>query len=151
MEKLPLTEISPSCSYTSCASSRANTGHGYLYDDNAQKLPEANAIAARYSIMNPKNQPTRLSKIYSPLYIVVLLALAVFIIQLGASLSDVPSTRLLEGLICNKYYGRSDGGILPEDQCTVSSVQAELNVITMGALIVGYLPGKSEVKARATR
>lgn len=141
MEKLPLTKVSPSYTHSSCANTSVNSDHGYLYDDYAREIPMANAMAARFSAMRPKKQQTRRSKLQSPLYIVVMLALAVFFIQLGASLSDVPSTRLLEGLICNKYYHRSSGSLLPEDECSVGAVQSELNIVLMGALILGYLPG----------
>lgn len=141
MDELPLTKVSPSYTHSSCANTSICTDHGYLYDDYARELPDANAVAARFSVMNSKKQQTVLRKLESPLYVVVMLGWVVFLIQLGASLSDVPSTRLLEGLICNKYYHRTSGSLLPEDECSVGAVQTELNIVMMGALILGYLPG----------
>lgn len=142
MEKLPLTKVPPSYTHSSCTNSSVNADHGYLYDDYAREIPNANAMAARFSAMKPKKQQTRFSKFQSPLYVVVMLALVIFFIQLGASLSDVPSTRLLEGFICNKYHHRSLGSLLPEDECRMGAVQSELNIVMMGALVLGYLPGK---------
>ncbi|CAN8106000.1 unnamed protein product [Discula destructiva] len=141
MGHLDLTQLPPSYSQLSSASSRVVGGHGYIYDDYAREMPKANAIAARHSAMRLKAQQTRYSKIQSPLYVVVLLALVVFLVQLGTSLTDVPSIRLLEGLICNKYHGISRGKLLPEAQCKVDAVQGELTIITTGALILRYLPG----------
>lgn len=144
MEKLPLTQVTPSYSHSSRSSSRAHD-QAFLYDDYAREVPHANAIAARYSIINHEKAKLRLSKRHSPLYIVTLLALVAFVVQLGGSISDVPSTRLLEGLICNEYYRISSGNLLPETHCGVNAVQGELNVITTGTLILDYLPGELQV------
>lgn len=143
--EIPLTKVSPSYSHASCASNQAHADHGFIYDDYAREIPKANTVAARYSAMRPDKQQSRFGKIRSPLYIVVLLALVVFLVQLGASLSDVPSTRLLELLICNKYYGNSAGSLRPELKCDVSTVQGRLNILTTGSLVLGFLPGESHV------
>lgn len=78
----------------------------------------------------------------SPLYIVAWLAVIVFLVQLGASLSDVPSTRLLEDIICHKYHHNTSSALMSETQCAMDAVQGELNVVLTGALILGYLPGE---------
>lgn len=85
------------------------------------------------------------------MYIVTLLALVVFVVQFGGNIADVPSTRLLEGLICNEYHRISSGNLLPETHCGVDAVQGELNVITTVALILGYLPGELQVTSSFRR
>lgn len=150
MEKLPLTQVTPSYSHSSSGSSRFHE-QAFLYDDYAREVPHVNAIAARYSIINHEKAKIRLSKRHSPLYIVTLLALVAFVVQLGGSIADVPSTRLLEGLICNEHYRTSSGYLLPETHCGVDAVQGELNVITTGLLILGYLPGELQVRRPVRR
>lgn len=147
MEKLPLTQVTPSYSHSSCGSNRAHD-QGYLYDDYAREIPQVNAIAARHCAIQHKKQKTHPSRRHSPLFIVPLLALIVFLVQLGASIADVPSTRLLEGLICNDYYKNASGSLLPEAHCSVSEVQDKLNVIITGLLTLGYLPGELQVTQR---
>lgn len=72
-----------------------------------------------------------------------MLAVLVFVTQFGASLSDVPSVRLLQEIICRKKYGLAPDSSVEEDKCHTDGIQGQLNVITTGALIFGYLPGKS--------
>lgn len=138
MEKLPLTQVSPSHSHSSCASSRSRS-HGYLYDDYAREITPLPEILPR------QTQPiaSKKSKTRSPFYIVAWLAVVVFLVQLGSGLSDVPSTRLLEDILCHKYHHTTSSAPIPEDQCSAAAVQGELNVLSMGALILGYLPGES--------
>lgn len=144
MKKHALAQVTPSYSHSSRASSIVHD-HAFLYDDYAREIPHVNTIASRYSIIEHEKEKPRLSKRHSPLYIVTLLALVVFVVQLGGSLADVPSTRLLEGLICNEYYRTSSGILLSESHCGMSAVQGESNVITTGSLILGYLPGELQV------
>lgn len=137
MEKLPLSQVSPSQSHSSCASSR-NRGHAYLYDDYAREiLPFPKVV--RHDVQTSVGKKCKKK---SPLHIVAWLAVVVFLVQLGASLSDVPSTRLLEDILCHKYHHNASSALIPEGQCTMDAVQGELNVISTGALIMGYLPGK---------
>lgn len=150
MEKFPLTQVTPSYSHSPHVSSKVHD-QAFLYDDYAREIPQVNAIAARYSINNHAKARLRLSKRHSPLYIVTLLALVAFVVQLGGSIAEVPSTRLLEGLICNEYYKISSGNLLPESHCGVDDVQGELNVITTGAVILGYLPGELQVTCSSRR
>ncbi|KUI61057.1 hypothetical protein VP1G_08216 [Cytospora mali] len=77
----------------------------------------------------------------SPLYIVICLAILVFIVQLGASLSDVPSVQILEDIICYKFYEGIPTAKYIKENCLVGPVQSELNIISMGSLLFGYLPG----------
>ncbi|KAI3395476.1 hypothetical protein diail_1262 [Diaporthe ilicicola] len=77
----------------------------------------------------------------SPRFVVAVLAILVFITQLGASLSDVPSVRLLQEVLCRKHYGLSPDALVVEEKCRLASVQGRLNVISTGGLIFGYLPG----------
>lgn len=122
MDKMPLTQVSPSHSHSSCTSSSRSRGHCYLYDDYAREIAPIPQHTTQTGVgQKCKDKP--------PFYIVAWLAVVVFLVQLGASLSDVPSIRLLEDILCQKYH-------------TMEAVQGELNVISMGSLIMGYLPGK---------
>lgn len=85
-------------------------------------------------------QPAR--KRRSPRFVVAVLAVLVFIVQFGASLSDVPSVRLLQEIICRNYYGLAPDSPVEEGKCRTDGIQGQLNVIYTGALIFGYLPGK---------
>ncbi|KAG6358864.1 hypothetical protein INS49_012383 [Diaporthe citri] len=77
----------------------------------------------------------------SPRFIVAALAVLVFITQFGASLSDVPSVRLLQEIICRRHYGLAPDSSVEEGNCRTDGIQSQLNVITTGALVFGYLPG----------
>lgn len=78
----------------------------------------------------------------SPRFIVAVLAVLVFITQFGASLSDVPSVRLLQEIICRKHYGLAPDSSVDEEKCRTDWIQGQLNVLSTGALVSGYLPGK---------
>lgn len=140
MDKLSLTQVSPSHSHSSCAkgSSRSRS-HCYIYDDYAREIaPLPDAV---HHDAGMQRAISRKCKRRPPLYTVVLLALIVFLVHIGASLPDVPSTRLLEDILCHKYHHDTSSALVPEDQCTMDAVQGELNVISTGSLIMGYLPG----------
>lgn len=79
----------------------------------------------------------------SPRFIVAALAVIVFITQFGASLSDVPSVRLLQEIICRRHYGLAPDSSVEEEKCRTDWIQGQLNVLSTGALAFGYLPGKS--------
>lgn len=105
-------------------------------DDNS-----ATSVAS--CIMHHRQERQQLAKkIRSPRCIVAVLAVLVFVTQFGASLSDVPSVRLLQEVVCRKHYGLAPDESVEEDKCRTDWVQGELNVISTGALIFGYLPGK---------
>lgn len=134
-----LAELSPSYSHSTCVSTKTR-GHGFLYDDYARAIPVvpiANDWRAR-SLTTVRFK--------SPLYIATCLALVIFVVQLGISLTDVPSTQLLENLICHEASQNTASKLLPEKQCQGIAVQAELNVISMGTLILGYLPGETRLR-----
>jgi len=77
-----------------------------------------------------------------PLAVVVFLAAIVFVVQLGNSLSDVPSTRLLEDIICRDFYGDyARSGLIDEAKCQMQEVQGELNIVSTGLNISGFIPG----------
>lgn len=79
MEKPPPTQLSPSHSHSSCASSRSRA-HGYLYDDYAREIPALPRIEYLESRGFSKQ-----TKKKSPLCIVVWLAVIVFFVQLGGA------------------------------------------------------------------
>lgn len=134
MERPAPTAAVPSNS-TCSVSGRARGG--YIYDDNAQEIPHVreNSEFVDATINNAS------SKRKKPVYITVFLAIVVFLVQLGSSIADVPSTRLLEEIICQLFYGDRNDDMIAEGKCAINAVQGELNIITTVALILGYLPG----------
>lgn len=65
----------------------------------------------------------------------VVLCLALFIIQLGLSLSDLPSLKLMQDIICKRHFHVTADELLLEERCRSEPVQEELNVIQMGISI----------------
>ncbi|KAI7777194.1 hypothetical protein LA080_003926 [Diaporthe eres] len=123
-----------------------------------QKLPSARSqsSAGRSTLSSDDNSTTSLAshkthhrqerqqtarKRRSPRFIVAALAILVFITQFGASLSDVPSVRLLQEIICRRNYGLAPDSSVEEEKCRTDGIQSQLNVISTGALVFGYLPG----------
>ncbi|KAI8672487.1 hypothetical protein NCS56_00711600 [Fusarium sp. Ph1] len=68
------------------------------------------------------------------------LGVFLFIIQLGLSLGDLPSIRLMQDIVCRRHYEFTNGGLLPEEECRGEEVQQELNTIVMGILISVTVP-----------
>lgn len=106
-------------------------GAGFLYDDYARELP----VVVRPGDWQARSLG-RPETFKSPRHIALCLAVVLFVLQLGASLADVPATQLLEDMLCQSQSNESQ-------QCRGVDVQAELNVLSVGALVFGYLPGES--------
>lgn len=140
-----ITELSPSYSHSSCVSSKLRSDGGFLFDDYARDMPQV-PIAQDWQVRSRNDL-----KFKSPLFIAICLSIILFLVQLGASLTDVPTTRLLEDVICKKLFHDGLAAMLPEEKCQGLNVQAELNVLSMGALILGYLPGECKLRHLDTR
>ncbi|CAM1500645.1 Fc.00g098070.m01.CDS01 [Cosmosporella sp. VM-42] len=69
------------------------------------------------------------------LFLLPFLAVTLFVIQLGLVLSDLPSAKLMQDIICKHYYNVTLDDLLPEEDCRIEPVQQELNTISMGILI----------------
>ncbi|KAH8130028.1 major facilitator superfamily domain-containing protein [Trichoderma asperelloides] len=74
-------------------------------------------------------------------WLLPILVVNLFIISLGLSISDYPSTKLLQDAICKRHLGLTFDELLPESQCHSRAVQRELNVIEIGGAISGTLAG----------
>ncbi|PTB47022.1 hypothetical protein M441DRAFT_85955 [Trichoderma asperellum CBS 433.97] len=74
-------------------------------------------------------------------WLLPLLVVNLFIISLGLSISDYPSTKLLQDAICKRHLGLTFDELLPESQCHGRAVQRELNIIEIGGAISGTLAG----------
>lgn len=128
MSKMPqIQQLSP-------VRSQSSAGRSTLGSDGDS------ATSSQTMYRQERQQPAR--KMRSPRFVVAVLAVLVFITQFGASLSDVPSVRLLQEIICRKEHGLAPDSSVEENQCRTNEIQGQLNVITTGALIFGYLPGK---------
>lgn len=57
-------------------------------------------------------------------------------------MSDLPSIRLMQDIICKKYYNVSSDELLPEEECRGKPVQRELNIIDVGMSISTTIGGK---------
>lgn len=124
----PIQQLSPS-------HSQSSAGRSTLADDYSA------TSMTNYEIHRQKRQrPARKKR--SPQLIVAVLGLLVFITQFGASLSDIPSVRLLQEIICRRDLGLAHESPVEEEKCHTDRVQGQLNVISTGALVFGYLPGE---------
>lgn len=68
---------------------------------------------------------------HNPTVFVALCVLMVFAFDFGAYLNIAPQTRIFENIVCRNYYdkhepGQFPPGDIPEDQCKIKSVQAEV-------------------------
>lgn len=128
LSKMPhIQQLSP-------ARSQSSAGRSTLCSDD-------DSATSSYTMHRQVRQrPAR--KMRSPQFVVAVLAVLVFITQFGVSLSDVPSVRLLQEIICRKHYGLAPDSPVEEGKCHIDEVQGQLNVIYTGGLIFGYLPGE---------
>jgi MFS transporter, PCFT/HCP family, solute carrier family 46 (folate transporter), member 1 len=72
------------------------------------------------------------------------LAVALFFVQLGLALSDLPSIKLMQDIICRHHYGVTSDEELIEEMRHVEAVQQELNTISIGILISVIVASKLE-------
>ncbi|KAK7419914.1 hypothetical protein QQX98_003102 [Neonectria punicea] len=68
-------------------------------------------------------------------YLLPFLAAALFVIQLGLSLSDLPSVMLMQDIVCKQHFNVTIDELLPEEKCRIEPVQQELNIVSMGILV----------------
>ncbi|KAK7423618.1 hypothetical protein QQZ08_008972 [Neonectria magnoliae] len=73
-------------------------------------------------------------------YLLPFLAAALFVIQLGLSLSELPSVRLMQDIVCKHHFNVTTDELLPEEKCRIEPVQQELNIVSMGILVIGRVP-----------
>lgn len=135
-------ELSPTYSSSICVSTKIRGDGRILYDDYAREAPMV-PVAKNWQARSMS--PTQFK---SPLYIATCLASLIFVAQLGASLTDVPSIQLLEDIICRQVYPVSSATMLSDIQCRGANVQAELNIIAMGSLILRFLSGERDLRDR---
>lgn len=78
-------------------------------------------------------------------YLLPFLCVTLFVTQLGLSLSDLPSLKLMQDIACKKHYGLVTEELLPEEKCRDAAVQRILNRVNIGisvSVTIGsmYLP-----------
>lgn len=76
-------------------------------------------------------------------YLLPFLAAALFVIQLGLVLDDLPSIKLMQDIVCKYNYNVEASGMLSEENCHAGPVQQELNVIYLGILVSITVSSKS--------
>jgi len=87
-------------------------------------------------------------------YLLLSLYAIFFLFRFALALLDVPKVRLIERGACEQYY-RSHSllfkvpyAIIPETQCKLSPIQAEVSFVTGWRLSLNALPGLSKVSLR---
>jgi hypothetical protein len=65
------------------------------------------------------------------------------IMTLGASICAVPSTRLIEGAVCQRFY--ASNAMVAESRCKSDEIQASLASLLATLSSLGFLPGKMRV------
>ncbi|EWZ89905.1 hypothetical protein FOWG_07757 [Fusarium oxysporum f. sp. lycopersici MN25] len=68
-------------------------------------------------------------------YLLPLLSVCLFVIQLGLSVSDLPSIKLMQDIVCRHVHRIDSPELLPEEKCRDEPVQQRLNFIMMGMQI----------------
>lgn len=89
----------------------------------------------------PLLPPLQRTQTRSPRFIIAIVFVIIFILNFAAFLTQVPSIRLYEDIICHHYY--KDVGMLgniEEGECKGADVQEELNVVMAGLLFLGAVP-----------
>ncbi|KAL6859686.1 major facilitator superfamily domain-containing protein [Trichoderma novae-zelandiae] len=72
-------------------------------------------------------------------WLLPLLVVNLFVINLGLSISDYPSMKLWQDIICKHHLGLTSGELLPERECHDRAVQRELNVVDIGSSVSATL------------
>lgn len=78
-------------------------------------------------------------------YMLPFLSLCLLIIQLGLSISDLPSIKLIQDIICKDGHRVDNPALLPEEDCRDEAVQHRLNYIIMGMQISATISGKKSL------
>lgn len=69
------------------------------------------------------------------------LSVCLFVIQLGLSVSDLPSIKLMQDIVCKHVHRIDSPELLPEEKCRDEPVQQRLNFIMMGMQISATISG----------
>ncbi|KAH6610816.1 hypothetical protein Trco_000836 [Trichoderma cornu-damae] len=72
-------------------------------------------------------------------WLIPLLVVNLFIINLGLSISAYPSMKLWQDIICKHHLGLTFDKLLPEGECHGRAVQRELNIVDIGLSVSGTL------------
>ncbi|KAK7589258.1 hypothetical protein V3481_008247 [Fusarium oxysporum f. sp. vasinfectum] len=68
-------------------------------------------------------------------YLLPFLSVCLFVIQLGLSVSDLPSIKLMQDIVCKHVHRIDSPELLPEEKCRDEPVQQRLNFSMMGMQI----------------
>jgi MFS family permease len=74
-------------------------------------------------------------------YLLPFLSVFLFVIQLGLSVNDLPSIKLMKNIVCKHVHRIDSPGLLPEEKCQDEPVQQRLNFIMMGMQISATISG----------
>jgi PCFT/HCP family folate transporter-like MFS transporter 1/3 len=87
-------------------------------------------------------------QVQRPQTIVLLLSLIILVLATASNLMIVPTTRILEDIICHHHYEvQGQGDVIDEKLCKIDAVQSQLayvnGLISMMEAIVGKFPSNN--------
>jgi len=77
-----------------------------------------------------------------PAYVVGVLTVIVFLVQMGLTLTDIPSISLIQEYVCIRQNPGVDPASVTQEQCQTISVNREVNIIQMLSTLATSAPGK---------
>lgn len=78
-------------------------------------------------------------------WLLPLLVVNLFVINLGLSISDYPYMKLWQDIICKHHLGLSSDELLPELECHDRAVQRELNIVDVGSSVSSTIGSTSSI------
>lgn len=106
---------------------------------------ESSPLLRRPTIPHIRISPTDSHyTIQNPRVIALLLAFTLLCVSAAESLASVPTTRLLEDVICTRYYhdGMNRTGGIDESMCKIDDIQSELAWFTGGLTAIEAMVGE---------
>lgn len=96
----------------------------------------------------PEDVPTQSSHNHPRLLrVVTLVIVTVFVIQVADSMTKAPLMRLLEAVICRKYYKSAELADIdlslpiPEENCKLPPIQSQLAIFKGWDMVISCIPG----------
>jgi hypothetical protein len=122
-----------------------------VIDDDETSSSERSPLLSPINEPAIETEPSIIPQPHSPLYIVLLITLVVFVFLFGAFLMVTPSLRVYEDIICHHFYDNIEGdghvglsGDIDEERCKGPEIQEELAIVMGGMMFADSIPGKGE-------
>jgi len=98
-------------------------------------------------LLSPVLPPTRdESPTRHPNFVVVatVIIISIFLVEIGDYMMRAPLARILENIVCRKYYESTSSFIIlpiPEEDCKIGSIQGELAMLKGWDITFSCIPG----------